>query len=299
MTERRLGRRGAAFVRKTLRRVAGTLDTTLASEEIARRNGFLQKVPAAPKIIALLAIAVVAAFGRTLSLMTGLYLLCLVLAVASHVPAKVIVGRVWLGVVLFTGVVLLPSLFNWVVPGTPLLVLAHIPTADVGGAGGAGVRAGVGVGVVRLGPWRVPAELAITREGLLGALLVLGRVAVSLSAATLLAVTSRWQELIRGLARLGAPRLFVGLLEMSYRYLVLLVQSAGELFEARESRTVGRPAGREARRFVGGAAGTLLARSVELSEEVYLAMRSRGYGAEPPGKDYADGGRSATKEERK
>lgn len=279
---RRLGRHGATFVRKTLRHVAETLDVTLASEEIARRNGLLQKIPAVPKIVLLLALILAAALARSPWLLLSLYLICLALAGLSRVPIKVIVGRVWLGVVLFSGVVLLPSLFNWVAPGTPVLVIAHFGPTSGGGA----------AGVIRLGPWQVPAELAITREGLLGAFLVIGRVAVSLSAATLLAVTTRWQELIRGLARLGLPKLFVELLEMTYRYLVLLVRSAGELFEARESRTVGRPDGREARRFVSGAAGALLARSAELSEEVYLAMRSRGYGAKAKS-------RSAAKEERK
>lgn len=261
----RARRRGTAFLRKTLRHIAEALETTLGSEEIARRDGLLQKTPTVPKIIVLLAVIMAAALARSPWLLAGLYLLCLALAALSGVPPRIIAGRVWLGVTLFTGVAVLPSVLSWVAPGTPLLVIAP-------------------AGTVGFGPWRIPAELAVTREGLMGALFVLARVAVSLSAATLLAVTTRWGDLIRGLGRLGTPRFFVGLLEMTYRYLVLLVRTAGELFEARESRSVGRASGPETRRLVGGAAGSLLARSAELSEEVYLAMRSRGYGAASVGR---------------
>ena len=60
---------------------------------------------------------------------------------------RVFAKRVWIVVPLFTGVVVFPGLFNVVRPGTPLLVLFHLG------------------GPVKLGFWKFPAEVAITRKG--------------------------------------------------------------------------------------------------------------------------------------
>jgi energy-coupling factor transporter transmembrane protein EcfT len=52
------------------------------------------------------------------------------------------------------------------------------------------------------------------------------------------------------------------------------------MFEARQSRTVGKLPGTEQRKMTVRTAGTLLSKSVELSHEVYLAMVSRGFHGE-------------------
>ena len=67
---------------------------------------------------------------------------------------------------------------------------------------------------------------------------------------------------------------------MAYRYILLLLQTARELFEARESRRVGRIDGVQGRRISMATAGVLLGKTLQLSDEVYAAMRSRGYRGE-------------------
>ncbi len=67
---------------------------------------------------------------------------------------------------------------------------------------------------------------------------------------------------------------------MTYRYVFLLLSTAREMLDSRRSRLVGNLPGPERRRLLVGAAGVLLAKSLQLSGDVYLAMRSRGFRSE-------------------
>jgi cobalt/nickel transport system permease protein len=69
-------------------------------------------------------------------------------------------------------------------------------------------------------------------------------------------------------------------LAMTHRYVFLLIETANQMFESRQSRTVGILSGSERRKITARTAGVLLSKSVELSHEVYLAMLSRGFRGE-------------------
>ncbi|MGE5265662.1 MAG: CbiQ family ECF transporter T component, partial [Acidobacteriota bacterium] len=58
------------------------------------------------------------------------------------------------------------------------------------------------------------------------------------------------------------------------------LHTANNMFLARRSRLVGRMSGAEERRWLGASMGTLVSRSYTLSDEVYLAMLSRGFRGE-------------------
>jgi cobalt/nickel transport system permease protein len=64
---------------------------------------------------------------------------------------------------------------------------------------------------------------------------------------------------------------------MAYRYIFLLAETATQMFESRESRRVGVLQGPEQRRVIAQTAGVLMSKSLDLSQEVFLAMQSRGY----------------------
>jgi cobalt/nickel transport system permease protein len=49
------------------------------------------------------------------------------------------------------------------------------------------------------------------------------------------------------------------------------------MFETRKSRTVGRTAGNEHRRWISGSLGNLTNRSFKMSNDVYAAMSARGF----------------------
>lgn len=253
-----------SFVEKTIQDAAALLREAIFSEEMARRPGLLQGLDPRVKIATLVGLVVVAAFMRHLAPLALLYLFALVLAARSHIPLGFFISRVWLFIPLFTGLMVLPAVFNLITPGQPLLTLVDFGHPR------------------RWGPLSLPEAVYITRQGAMGALLLVGRVAVCVSLMVLLALTTQWAELLKALRAVGIPKVFVLVLGMTYRYIFLLLSIASEMFVARQSRRVGRQrAAREGRRFIAAAMGTLLGKSLATSEEVYAAMVSRGYAGEP------------------
>ena len=71
--------------------------------------------------------------------------------------------------------------------------------------------------------------------------------------------------------------MLVAIAGMTYRYLFLLVQTAQEMFEAREARLIGVLEPADRRRLAAASAGLLLGKSIQLSGEVHLAMQARGF----------------------
>lgn len=250
-------------VEKTIRGIAAALRNSIYTEQIAERDGLLQGIDPRTKLAGMILLLVVVAFIRHPVPLVLLYLLLLGVAVASSVPAVFFVKRVWLFIPVFAGVIVLPSVFSVVRPGDPLLVLW-----DFGRE-------------VDLGPWSLGTSLAITRQGLEGAALLVMRVAVSVSLAVLVALSTRWSELLQALRSFRVPAVFVLILSMTYRYIYLLLGLAADMYEARASRLSGSAGPREDRRFAAASAGSLLGKSFALSADVYAAMVSRGYRGEP------------------
>lgn len=98
-------------------------------------------------------------------------------------------------------------------------------------------------------------------------------------------------ELLRALARLRAPALFVTLLTLLLRYLGLLEGEAGRMLRARELRGMP-PTLRQRAHVAGCMVGSLFLRSFERAERVSVAMQSRGFaGLFPPPPPRPLGGR--------
>ena len=80
--------------------------------------------------------------------------------------------------------------------------------------------------------------------------------------------------------RLRLPKEAIVMLAMTYRYVFLLAETAGQMFESRRSRTVGVLKPADQRHMAARTAGVLLSKSIALSDEVYVAMQSRGFRGE-------------------
>lgn len=250
-------------VEKTIRGIAATLQNTIFAERIAERDGLLQKVDPRIKIFGLLLLLIAAALAGNPLTLVALYLLILTMAARSAIPVPFFIKRVWLFIPLFAGIIILPSIFNVVRPGDPLWTLW-----DFGRE-------------VQFGPWSLGSSLAITVQGLIGGVLLVMRVAVSVSLAVLVALTTRWADLLRALRFFHIPAIFVMILSMTYRYIYLLLGLANDMYIARTSRLAGSSTPREDRHFTAASMGSLLGKSHALSGDVYTAMVSRGYTGEP------------------
>jgi cobalt/nickel transport system permease protein len=196
-----------------------------------------------------LALVLAASLTSSVAILVGLYAIALGAARASRVPFSFFVRRVWLGIPLFAGIVVIPAIF--IVPGPRLFDLP-------------------------LGP----VHLALSAPGLAGAVLFLFRVGVSVSLAVLLVMTTPWADILKSLRSLRVPQVFVLVLSMTYRYIFLFLHTTNGILLARKSRVVARTTGSEQRRWISGTMGSLMSRAFKMSNDVYAAMLARGFTGE-------------------
>lgn len=242
---RRKLRRG--FIEKSLAGLGGAFERSLYSEEVSERRGALQVLDPRVKVVGLLLLIIASSASRSLAVIGVILLGGVALALLSRVSPVTLAGRVWAGALLFTGPIALPALF---------------------------LTAGERIGQVPLVGWD------ITRQGTLAALFLLGRVLTSTTLGTVLILTTPWAQVLKALRVLRVPALFVVILGMTYRYIFLMLQTAQDMFESRRSRAIGNLPGPEQRRVAAASVGVLLGKSFQLSNDVYLAMQSRGFRGE-------------------
>lgn len=233
------------FLEATTLGFTRTLTRAMLSEQTARQRGLLQSLDPRVRLAGLLMLVLAVTISRKITVVAGLFALALVIAVLSKVRLATLVTRVWLLVLAFTGVIALPAIF--VTPG-------HA--------------------VATLGP------ATITEQGLRTAALLILRVETAVTFTTLLVLCTPWTQVLKALRALRLPREAITMLAMTHRYVFLLVETTGQMFESRRSRTVGILKPEQQRHVAARTAGVLLSKSVSLSNEVYLAMQSRGFRGE-------------------
>jgi len=243
-------RRKAGFVERTIGGAAGLLRRAMGSEDSASARGVLQRLEPRVKVVALFGLLVVTALVRHIPVLLGMYAATLALAAASKISVSFFVRRVWLFVPIFTGIVVAPAMLN---------IVTHGPV------------------VVPLGSW-FGHRVGFTEQGLTSAGLIVTRVATSISLVVLLTLTTPWSKLLAALRALRAPRMFILVLGMAYRYVFHLLDAVTDMYTARKARTVIRTANASSgRSFVAATAGSLFGKAHTLSEDVHLAMVARGY----------------------
>jgi len=120
-------------------------------------------------------------------------------------------------------------------------------------------------------------HLSVTDGGLMFIGTLLARSWLSVLALILLTSTTALPALLKGIERLGAPKVIVMIMSFMYRYLFLLVDEVMRMKNARDSRSVGNPTAAFQAKTVGSMIGSLFIRSYERGERVYAAMAARGF----------------------
>lgn len=237
-------RRRDATVR-TIVSLANGIAAAVHGERSARGSGLLQELEPRAKALGIIALVLAAALTSNLTILVFLWLIGLSLCGLSRLPAKLVAGRVAGVALLFGPVVALPASLNMVRPGEPLIHL-----------------------------W---GALAISRPGAATAILFLLRLSVIATLSAAWGGSTRAGTLLASLRVLGIPSVFTTIAQMTYNYLFVLVRSAGEMFMAKESRRVGRVQSRRTRSFAAHSIANLFEKSLVMTEEVRMAMLSRGF----------------------
>jgi cobalt/nickel transport system permease protein len=231
-------------VSRTLVGLTQAFSHALVSEQVARQKGLLQALDPRVRVVGLLVLVVAVTLSHRISVVLALFCASILIALLSKVSLVTLATRVWLAAFVFTATIALPALF--LTPGDTIF-------ATAGGA------------------------LHITAQGISTVLLLIARVETAVTLTALLVFCTPWMHVLKALRALRVPKEVVMMLVMTHRYIFLLAETASQMFESRQSRTVGVLAGSAQRRMVVRTAGVLLSKSIELSNEVFLAMQSRGF----------------------
>ena len=249
------------FADKSLAEIVNYIKDAVFSEEYARREGFLQGIDQKVKFISFLVLIVATIFAHNVYIIMVFCSASLILASLSRIPLRFYIPRVLIFIPLFTGIVALPYIFNIFQPyeGTPLIVLHDFQR------------------VIELPLLRPFSRIEITREGVFWASTFLARVTTAVSYAILLMLTTRWSDLVNTLSALRFPKMFVLILGMAYRYIFLLLDMIAKMLFSRKSRAVGKESSVSSWKLNAGIIGALFLKSYDMSENIYLAMLSRGF----------------------
>jgi cobalt ECF transporter T component CbiQ len=231
------------FIEKTLTDLHQTMEQSVYAEQTARLDGLLQHLNPRIKIVAVLSLIFAVNLSHRFPVLIALFLFSIALTLASKISIMAMIKRVWLVVLVFTGLVALPSVFI-----TPGPVLFHLPLG-----------------------------MTVSRTGLLSSAFLMIRVVTSVTYAFLLVLTTPWNSLLKTLGDFHLPDVILLTIGMTYRYIHLLLQTTSDMFLSRKSRMIGKMSGADERKIMINASGALLGKSLEISGEVALAMESRGY----------------------
>jgi cobalt ECF transporter T component CbiQ len=237
----------SGVIARTARGFTAALGHALISERAARQPGLLQALDPRVKLVGLLALVIAAALSRRIAVVAALLALGVLLALASRLSLWSLARRVWLVVFGFTVMIAAPALF--LTPGEALLRIA-------------------------------PGVPPVTVQGARAATLLLVRVEAAVTLSTLLVLTTPWMHLLKALRALKFPVEAIMMLAMTHRYVVLLTETASAMFESRQSRMVGRLDPPQQRRLMVNSGGVLLSKTLEMGNQVFLAMQARGFRGE-------------------
>jgi cobalt/nickel transport system permease protein len=251
------GKKGV--IENTIGGILGFFEEAFISEGFSRRKGFLQSLDPRVKLLSIMTAIFATSLIKDLKLLILIYTFTLLLAYLSKINILFFIKRVWLFIPIFAGIIIIPMIFNIFFPGDPLITLAYLgPTNHVGSL-------------------TLPESIYITRQGVYAASIFIMRVATCVSAAVLLFLTTPQQILYKSLRTVGVPKIYVFTLEMTNRYIFLLMDLVRDMHFAKKARTIKAGGMFDEQKWVGGRIGYTLIRSMDISEKVHMAMISRGF----------------------
>src|ERR1035437_199092 len=248
-----------SFISRTIEEIIEFMETTFFSEVYSRRKGLLQRLDPRIKLVSILTVIVATSLIRDLRLLIFVYALTLLFSYLSKIDVMFFIKRVWLFIPIFSGIIAIPMIFNIFLPGDPLIRLAYLGPGS------------------HLGPFSLPESIYITRQGVNAAVIFTMRVATCVSFTVLLFLTTPQQMLFKSFRSIGVPKIYVFTLGMTYRYIFVLTNLVRDMYIAKKARTIKSRSMFEEQKWVGGRIGYVLIKSLGMSEEVYKAMKSKGY----------------------
>ena len=130
---------------------------------------------------------------------------------------------------------------------------------------------------------KTPAEVAFgplswtVRSGLVRCFAICGKFVITMSVLIGLVATTRFSDLLAGMAKLGVPRLLVVQLGFLWRYIFLLIDRAYDILRARVGRKLRNLGFKTELKTAGAMVGTLCLGGLDTAGRINMAMQGRGF----------------------
>jgi cobalt/nickel transport system permease protein len=119
------------------------------------------------------------------------------------------------------------------------------------------------------------------REGLAEGLSIAGRIIAAISMMSVLVFSTPFTELLAALSWFRVPRAFIEILMYAYRYIFVLIEDAGIIYDAQKNR-LGYATFNRRFSSLGILVGSLILKAFEHSQNITVAMVQRGYDGNIP-----------------
>ena len=245
-------RKADGFIERSILGAIGFIQATVSNDETAARHGFLQGRDPRFKSLSIIVLLCCVLLSKSVIVLSGFYLTGIILALVSSIGLGFFLKRTLLFVPLFSFFIVVPAIFNGIIPGDSVFSLTFFSH-----------------------------HVSITRQGLSSATVFFMRVLASVSFAILLVLTTRHHVLLKVLRTFKVPQVFVMTMGMCYRYIYLFLDTIQKTFLAIKSRVGFVSSAKAGQRIATMNMAGLWLKSYRMQTQVYDAMISRGYSGEP------------------
>lgn len=252
-----LKNRSERFLDKTLHYALSFIEDTMFNESISTRDGLLQTIEPRLKIMTSLFFVVALSLQKSVAEIALFSFLALSMVSVSKIPLYSFLKKL-LPAFTITVFISIPVILNLIVEGEHLFVLHRFNRS------------------INIGPVFRPKEIALTKQGLNSAMTLLLRVLTSVSFVFLTTMTTQPNTFIKALSSL-IPGSLKSVVSISYRYIFFLVRKIERFIMGLKSRRLSVIKPERGRRWIASRIGLLFSVSMELSNELAMAMESRGY----------------------
>ncbi len=257
--KRGTGKVSVPFLERGIDHLAGVIKNGYAQWRFSSQNGLFQRIDARVKVLFLLCFIVIVSLKRDLLPETCIWIFVLVLALFSRLSILKVYRRVLLLGFVFGFLVALPSAFNVITRGEIIFPIVRFPKS------------------YNFWIYHLPADIGVTREGMLGVAMLTLRVINSLSLSFLVLYTTPFHEIIRALKVLKVPDSFLIIITLCYKYIFIFSKTVEDMHLAKKSRVVRELNHAEAREWIAGRMAFLFRKSRLKCEELFKAMIGRGF----------------------
>ena len=254
--------RGQAIIDRGIRKFSSLVISLIREDETISRKGFLQMLDPRVKILFLAFFVTIVSIKQTIPHQLFIALFTMILALLSRVPLDRFYLKIWGCTFVFGFLIAFPAATNVITPGEliwPIITLAEPYDFWI---------------------YHIPQEIGFTTGGLRALAMLCLRIMNSLAISFLVLYTTPFSQLVKALQIFKIPASFLLIISLSLKYIVVFSRNVEDMYLARKVRSLQAESGPAARMWVAGRMAYFFRRTERRYEEIYRAMKGRGYTGE-------------------